>query len=114
MGSELLGLHPNAVGRSEDIDSAWAGRPLTWCHPQQPRGLRRRAQLQDRVVEQVTVVRGQLLPFAPNTVRLRKHISRALTGVAVNGGGECAHNKRRVRKCYPVTEFVPRQAVACG
>src|SRR2546423_1528856 len=112
---KLLHLAPGAVRFGKEVGRALQGMAVNSRIVSADEG---RAILErDRgakVVEQRTIACGQLLTFTPSAVRLSEHVGCALTDDAAHGGGECTDEKGIVGEHDPISEFVPRQAVACG
>ena len=108
-------MRPSAVRLGEHIDRALGGVAAnggTICTDHERAAVERHRGT--KVVEQPAIACDQLLTFTPSAVRLSEHVGCALTDDTAHGGGECTDEKGIVGECDPISEFVPRQAVARG
>src|SRR4029450_1912968 len=112
---EFLRLRPSAVRLGENIDHALGGVAAdsgAICTDHERAAVERHRGT--KVVEQPAVASGQLLTFTPSAIRLSEHVGGALTGDTTYGGGECTDENGIIIECGPISEFVPRQAIASG
>src|SRR4029077_5830346 len=112
---EFLRLRPSAVRLGENIDRALGGVAAdsgTICTDHERAAVE--CNRGTKVVEQSAIACNQLLTLTPSAVRLGAHVGRTLTDYAAAGVSECTDKNGIVSEHDPISEFVPRQAVARG